>query len=302
MSKCEFLHSTIFAFCAYAIFCLTSWLHQKTHKSQLFLCYYHIFCFILSSMTHEKHFNHVLVTALFTDNEPQRTSELYRNHNHPIYEHKLQAYPRMPLFPSMVVREKSEADTTRRDGITKYIKALSEKLEPFTVQLGDEVVIGGSVGDSRRVREVAPSEGVLRLRYEIGYIARRLSVVYDARAMRGLDTMAYVQHGTTDAILPGVQEMEVAAISVITTRSDSKNTPTRVITRCDYPLGQQPDATKLSNELFSEDQSYYSMSDGTCHGLTEYSEHTIPGKSRGRHCAPDGEGRVYRLPRHRRPV
>ena len=94
-------------------------------------------------MTHEKHFNHVLVTALFTDNEPQRTSELYRNHDYPIYEHKLQAYPRMPLFPSMVVREKSEGDTTKRDGITKYIKALSEKLEPFTVQLGDEVVIGG---------------------------------------------------------------------------------------------------------------------------------------------------------------
>jgi len=178
-------------------------------------------------MTQEKHFNHVLVTALFTDDEPRHTSELYRNHNHPIYEHKLQAYPRMPLFPSMVVREKSEAGTTRRDGITKYIKALSEKLEPFTVQLGDEVVIGGSVGDSRRVREVAPSEGVLRLRYEIGYIARRLSVVYDARAMRGLDTMAYVQHGTTDAILPGVQEMEVAAISVFTTHSDDKNTPTR---------------------------------------------------------------------------
>ena len=108
---------------------------------------------------------------------------------------------------------------TQRDvmGLQKYIKALSEKLEPFTVQLGDEVVIGGSVGDSRRVREVAPSEGVLRLRYEIGYIARRLSVVYDARAMRGLDTMAYVQHGTTDAILPGVHEMEIAAISVITT-------------------------------------------------------------------------------------
>lgn len=253
-------------------------------------------------MTQEKHFNHVLVTALFTDDEPRHTSELYRNHNHPIYEHKLQAYPRMPLFPSMVVREKSEAGTTRRDGITKYIKALSEKLEPFTVQLGDEVVIGGSVGDSRRVREVAPSEGVLRLRYEIGYIARRLSVVYDARAMRGLDTMAYVQHGTTDAILPGVQEMEVAAISVITTRSDSKNTPTRVITRCDYPLGQQHDTTEPSDELFSKGQSYYPMSDGTCHGLTEYSEHTIPGQSRGRHCVPDGEGRVYRLPRHRRPV
>ncbi|MBB1567760.1 hypothetical protein HG433_003965 [Candidatus Saccharibacteria bacterium] len=253
-------------------------------------------------MTHEKHFNHVLVTALFTDNEPQRTSELYRNHDYPIYEHKLQAYPRMPLFPSMVVREKSEGDTTKRDGITKYIKALSEKLEPFTVQLGDEVVIGGSVGDSRRVREVAPSEGVLRLRYEIGYIARRLSVVYDARAMHGLDTMAYVQHDTTDAILPGVQEMEVTAISVITTHSDDKNAPTKVITRCDYPLGRQPDATELSNELFIEDLSHYLMGDGTSDGLAEYSEHTIPGKSRGRHCAPDREGRVYRLPRHRRPV
>ncbi len=253
-------------------------------------------------MTQENHFNHVLVAALFTDDESRRTSELYRNRNHPIYEHKLKKYPLMPFFSSMVVREKSEGDTTKRDGIIKYTKALSEEFEPFTIQLGDEVVIGGSVGDSRRVREVAPSEGVLRLRYEIGYIARRLSVVYDARAMRGLDTMAYVQHGTTDAILPGVQEMEVAAISVITTHSDDKNTPTKVITRCDYPLGQQPDATKLSNELFSEGQSYYSMSDGTCHGLTEYSEHTIPGKSRGRHCAPDGEGRVYRLPRHRRPV
>jgi hypothetical protein len=84
-------------------------------------------------MTQEKHFNHVLVAALFTDDEPRHTSELYRNHNHPTYEHKLQAYPRMPLFPSMVVREKSEADTTKRDGITKYIKALSEKFKPFTV-------------------------------------------------------------------------------------------------------------------------------------------------------------------------
>jgi hypothetical protein len=253
-------------------------------------------------MTQEKHFNHVLVAALFTDDEPRHTSELYRNHNHPTYEHKLQAYPRMPLFPSMVVREKSEADTTKRDGITKYIKALSEKFKPFTVQLGDEVVIGGSVGDSQRIREVAPSEEVLRLRYEIGYIARRLSVVYDARAMRGLDTMAYVQHDTTDAILPGVQEMEVTAISVITTHSDSKNTPTKAITRCDYPLGPQHDTTEPSDELFSKGQSYYPMSDGTCHGLTEYSEHTIPGQSRGRHCVPDGEGRVYRLPRHRQPV
>lgn len=132
MSKCEFLHSTIFAFCAYAIFYLASWLHEKTHKSQLFLCYYHIFCFILSSMTHEKHFNHVLVTALFTDNEPQRTSELYRNHDYPIYEHKLQAYPRMPLFPSMVVR-KNQKETQRNvmglQNISKlYRRSLSRLL------------------------------------------------------------------------------------------------------------------------------------------------------------------------------
>lgn len=254
-------------------------------------------------MTQEKHFNHVLVAALFTDDEPRHTSELYRNHNHPTYEHKLQAYPRMPLFPSMVVREKSEADTTKRDGITKYIKALSEKFKPFTVQLGDEVVIGGSVGDSQRIREVAPSEEVLRLRYEIGYIARRLSVVYDARAMRGLDTMAYVQHGTHNnagTILPGVQELEVAAISVITTRSDSKNTPTRVITRCDYPLGQQPDATELSNELFSEGLSHYPMGDDTSHGLTEYPEHHIIKRQSLQ--APEVEGRVYQMPRNRRPV
>lgn len=96
--------------------------------------------------------------------------------------------------------------------------------------------------------------------------------------------------------------MEVTAISVITTHSDSKNTPTKAITRCDYPLGPQHDTTEPSDELFSKGQSYYPMSDGTCHGLTEYSEHTIPGQSRGRHCVPDGEGRVYRLPRHRRPV
>jgi len=111
-------------------------------------------------MNQEKHFNHVLVAALFTD-EPRRTSELYRNHNHPIYEHKLKKYPLMPFFSSMVVREKSEGDTTKRDGIIKYTKALSEEFEPFTIQLGDEVEIGGSVGDSQRVREVMPSKEVL---------------------------------------------------------------------------------------------------------------------------------------------
>lgn len=253
-------------------------------------------------MNQEKHFNHVLVAALFTD-EPRRTSELYRNHNHPIYEHKLQKYPLMPFFSSMVVREKSEGDTTKRDGIIKYTKALSEEFEPFTIQLGDEVEIGGSVGDSQRVREVMPSKEVLRLRYEIGYIARRLSVVYDARSMRGLDTMAYVQHGThnnADTILPGVQELEVAAISVITTRSDSKNTPTRVITRCDYPLGQQSDVTELSNELFSEGLSHYSMGDGTSHSLTEHPEHHI--MQRQPQQTPEVEGRVYRIPRNRRPA
>ena len=254
-------------------------------------------------MTQENHFNHVLVAALFADDEPRRTSELYRNHNHPIYEHKLKKYPLMPFFSSMVVREKSEGDTTKRDGIIKYTKALSEEFEPFTIQLGDEVEIGGSVGDSQRVREVMPSKEVLRLRYEIGYIARRLSVVYDARSMRGLDTMAYVQHGTHNnagTILPGVQELEVAAISVITTRSDSKNTPTRVITRCDYPLGQQSDTTELSNELFSEGLSHYSMGDGTSHGLTEYPEHYI--MQRQPQQAPDIEGRVYQMPRNRRPA
>ncbi len=254
-------------------------------------------------MTQEKHFNHVLVAALFADDEPRRTSELYRNHNHPIYEHKLKKYPLMPFFSSMVVREKSEGDTTKRDGIIKYTKALSEEFEPFTVQLGDEVEIGGSVGDSQRVREVMPSKEVLRLRYEIGYIARRLSVVYDARSMRGLDTMAYVQRGTHNnagTILPGVQELEVAAISVITTRSDSKNTPTKAITRCDYPLGQQSDVTELSNELFSESLSHYPMGDGTSHGLTEYPEHRI--MQRQSQQAPDIEGRVYRIPRNRRPA
>lgn len=254
-------------------------------------------------MTQENYFNHVLVAALFTDDEPRRTSELYRNHNHPIYEHKLQKYPLMPFFSSMVVREKSEGDTTKRDGIIKYTKALSEEFKPFTIQLGDEVEIGGSVGDSQRVREVAPSEEVLRLRYEIGYIARRLSVVYDARSMRGLDTMAYVQRGTHNnagTILPGVQELEVAAISVITTRSDSKNTPTKAITRCDYPLGQQSDVTELSNELFSESLSHYPMGDGTSHGLTEYPEHRI--MQRQSQQAPDIEGRVYRIPRNRRPA
>lgn len=254
-------------------------------------------------MTHEKHFNHVLVAALFADDEPRRTSELYRNHNHSIYEHKLQKYPLMPLFPSMVVREKSEGDTTKRDGIIKYTKALSEEFEPFTIQLGDEVEIGGSVGDSQRVREVMPSKEVLRLRYEIGYIARRLSVVYDARSMRGLDTMVYVQRGTHNnagTILPGVQELEVAAISVITTRSDSKNTPTRVITRCDYPLGQQSDATELSNELFSEGLSHYPMGDGTSDGLAEYPEHHI--MQRRSQQAPDIEGRVYQMPGNRRPA
>ena len=209
----------------------------------------------------------------------------------------------MPFFSSMVVREKSEGDTTKRDGIIKYTKALSEEFKPFTIQLGDEVEIGGSVGDSQRVREVAPSEEVLRLRYEIGYIARRLSVVYDARSMRGLDTMAYVQRGTHNnagTILPGVQELEVAAISVITTRSDSKNTPTKAITRCDYPLGQQSDVTELSNELFSESLSHYPMGDGTSHGLTEYPEHRI--MQRQSQQAPDIEGRVYRIPRNRRPA
>ena len=164
----------------------------------------------------------------------------------------------------------------------------------FTVQWGREVEMSRSAKSPLRAREITHGrDKILAIRNALGSLAMELEILHNAPS-----SLLYAQYKPGNSLMSStIREEQIDFISIFTTRSYDKSSPLggrpRSITRCDYPLGLYC-APRSSIESYRDD---HPITAAAAYGLAEV---TPPQLSR--HQAPTPTGRVYRLPRHRRPV
>ena len=249
----------------------------------------------------KKHFDHILIAAVL-DRPPQarQVREDYQPTEQPISEEELRRHPLIPLFPSLVVRKDSEVDTARRDKIANHVEQLARGLTPFSVQWGPEIEMSESAKSPLHAREITHGrDKILAIRNALGCLATKQEILYNARGNLGADSLLYAQYKPDGTLMPsGIREKQIDFISIFTTRSYDKSSslgggPPRSITRCEYPLGLYC-TPRSSIESYRDD---HPITAAAAYGLSE-----VTPPQRGGYQAPIPTGRVYRLPRHRRPV
>lgn len=248
----------------------------------------------------KKYFDHILIAATL-DRPPQarHVREDYQPTEWPISEEELHRHPLIPLFPSLVVRKDSEVDTKRRDKIANHVEQLARGLTPFSVQWGREIEMSESAKSPLHTREITHGrDKILAIRNALGYLATKQEILYNTRGNLGADSLLYVQYRPDNPLMSSTtREKQVDFVSILTTRSYDKSSSLgggpRSITRCDYPLGLYC-TPRSSIESYRDD---YPITTAAAYGLAE-----VTPPQPGRHQAPTPTGRVYRLPRHRRPV